>query len=215
MVRTTVGALLGMTLLAACGSNGLQTTSASGGASSGTTPSSQDSASSSPSSAASLSSSPSSAASPSRAPSSGPPICALSGLTVGTRIPPGSGAAGSRYVLLTFRNATSKTCVLDGHPGVSFVGKGNGTQLGDPAARRSPGTRRVELEPGHTTTALLQIVAAGNYDPQECAPTTSDGFRVYPPDSRSSAFVPFRTKACQHSLGSQHQLTVSAVGQAR
>lgn len=101
---------------------------------------------------------------------------------------------------------------MAGHPGVSFVGKRNGTQLGAPAARTTTLTPRVLLRSHQATTALLRITDAGNYDPEQCAPTTSDGFRVYPPDSRTAAFVPFSTQACQRSLGTEHQLTVSAVG---
>lgn len=134
---------------------------------------------------------------------------------MGTRIPDGSGAAGTQYVLLTFRNTASSTCVLDGHPGVSFVGKGNGTQLGTPAQRMSSSTKRVVLKPGNTTTALLGISEAGNYDAKQCAPTTADGLRVYPPDSKTAVFVKFKTQACQRSLESGSQLSVSAVGNSR
>lgn len=97
---------------------------------------------------------------------------------------------------------------------MSFVGKGNGTQLGDPAQRMSSSTKRVVLKPGGTTTALVRIGEAGNYDAKECAPTTADGLRVYPPGSRTSVYVPFKVEACQRSLESGPQMSVSAVGRS-
>lgn len=125
----------------------------------------------------------------------------------------GGGAAGSNYVLLTFKNRSGSTCTLYGYPGVSFVGKDNGTQLGVPAVRNRSGTpTNVKLVSGATTTALLQIANAGNYDAKQCAPTTADGFRVYPPGSRTSAYVAFPAQACQRDPGSSKQLSVSPVG---
>jgi Protein of unknown function (DUF4232) len=138
-------------------------------------------------------------------------MCGPGDLAVGLRTPRGGGTAGSQYELLTFRNTSTSTCTMNGHPGVSFVGMGNGTQLGAPAARTGA-IHTVRLAPGMTATALLQVVDAGNYDPAQCAPTTSDGLRVYPPDWRVSVFVPFRTQACQRDPGTSPQLTVSAVG---
>jgi len=144
-------------------------------------------------------------------PAAGATGCGPGSLVVGLRAPRGGGTAGSQYELLTFRNVSHATCTMDGHPGVSFVGFGNGTQLGSPAAPTGP-VRTVRLAPGETGTALLQVVDAGNFDPSQCAPTTSDGLRVYPPDWRVSAFVQFRTEACQRDPGTGPQLSVSAVG---
>ena len=137
-------------------------------------------------------------------------MCGPGDLAVGLRTPRGGGTAGSQYELLTFRNTSATTCTMNGHPGVSFVGMENGTQLGVPAARTGA-VHTVRLAPGMSATALLQVVDAGNYDPAQCAPTTSDGLRVYPPDWRVSVFVPFRTQACQRDPGTSPQLTVSAV----
>ncbi len=140
-------------------------------------------------------------------------VCGVSDLTVSERPQRGGGTAGSVYVLLDFRNSSQRTCTLDGHPGVSFVGHGDGTQLGEPASRTG-GTTSVRLAPGRSTTALLKITDAGNYPAEQCAPTTADGLRIYPPDSRASTFVDLRTQACQRSLGDRHQMTVTAVGKA-
>lgn len=150
-----------------------------------------------------------STASPTPAPASSA-TCGPGELAVGLRTSRGGAAAGSRYELLTFRNTSTSTCTVDGHPGVSFVGGGNGTQLGV-AAEQAGAAHVVRLAPGTSATALLRIANAYNYDAASCAPTTSDGFRVYPPDWRVSVFVPFRTDACQRDPGTGPQLLVSAV----
>lgn len=208
-------------LLAACGGNGLDveaTGTPSPAATSSPSPS-PSTATPSPAPAASAgSASPPASASPAPAsttsPAATPPTCRAGGLQVGERSPAGGGAAGSNYLLLAFRNTSSSTCVLDGHPGVSFVGGGDGSQVGA-AADRTGGVQRVVLQPGATTSSLLRVVDPGVYDADTCAPTTADGFRVYPPDSRASVFVAFRTTACQGTdLPDGSQLTVSAVGDA-
>jgi hypothetical protein len=114
-------------------------------------------------------------------------------------------------VLITFTDKAPRACTIYGFPGVSFVGFQNGTQLGRPAVRdRSSTPRTVRLAPGDTESALVQIAEAGNFGPERCQPTTSDGFRVYPPDSYSAAYVPFKTSACQGKKIAQ--LTVYPVG---
>lgn len=224
----TVAALLGLGLLGGCGSNGvraepdanpsLTTPSATVGGS-GTSGVSDDSGDSGSAGAGASSGSGSGSEAPSTVAgeagtTSGPGVCGVSDLDVSVQPEQGGGSAGSVYMLLDFRNTSSRACTLDGHPGVSFVGHGDGSQLGDPAARTG-GTTRVRLAPGHSTTALLRISQAGNYPAEQCAPTTADGLRIYPPDSRASTFVKLRTQACQRSMGDQRQLTVTAVGQSR
>jgi hypothetical protein len=102
----------------------------------------------------------------------------------------GGGAAGSVEVTLVLTNNGSTECSLQGWPGVSFVGDGNGTQLGKPAEfDRSKPHPTVVLKPGGTAVAPLKIVQAGNYDESACQPKPADGFRVYPPGSTASLFV--------------------------
>jgi hypothetical protein len=98
-----------------------------------------------------------------------------------------------------------------GYAGVSFVGQHNGTQLGKAATRQSSqSARRIRLDAGEKTSELLQIVNAGNFPAKQCAPTTADGFRIYPPASLTAAFVPFKTTACQGK--GVAQLSVYPVG---
>ena len=146
-----------------------------------------------------------------RRPASPPRRCTLAQLDVGATVPSGAGAAGSTALLLTFRDTADVACVLDGFPGVSFVGGGDGTQLGV-SARRTGAAQTVTLEPGRTTTALVRVADAGSYPETSCDPTAADGLRVYPPGSTEAAFVRYPTKACRGSTGDSPQLTVASVG---
>lgn len=115
--------------------------------------------------------------------------CATSDLT-GSIGQGGGGAAGSVEVTLVLTNHGSSQCSLQGWPGVSFVGDGNGTQLGNPATfDRSTPHATVVLQPGGTAQAALKITQALNYPDADCKPKKADGFRVYPPGSTDSLFV--------------------------
>jgi hypothetical protein len=102
----------------------------------------------------------------------------------------GGGAAGHTGVRIEFTNTSSQSCSMHGYPGVSFVGDGNGTQIGAPA-RRDPGLPepQLTLAPGGAAYAALLIANAQNYDAATCQPTPTDGFRVYPPNSTTALFV--------------------------
>lgn len=102
----------------------------------------------------------------------------------------GGGAAGSVEVTLVLTNTGTTPCALQGWPGVSFVGDGNGTQLGKAADfDRSTPHPTVNLAPGGTATAPLKIAQALNYSTSDCQPKPADGFRVYPPGSKESLFI--------------------------
>jgi hypothetical protein len=102
---------------------------------------------------------------------------------------------------LVLTNKGTTTCTLQGFPGVSFVGNGNGTQLGAPAEfdQGSPhGT--VTLAPGTSAHAALKIAEAGNYDAATCQPKAADGLRVYPPGETHALFVAATgLTACQNA----------------
>jgi hypothetical protein len=115
--------------------------------------------------------------------------CDTSNLS-GTIAAGGGGAAGSVEVTLVLTNNGSSECSLQGWPGVSFVGDGNGTQLGKAADfDRSTAHSTVTLAPGGTAQAPLKITQALNYPTADCTPQQADGFRVYPPGSTESLFV--------------------------
>jgi hypothetical protein len=103
----------------------------------------------------------------------------------------GGGAAGSYGVAIILTNAGQRSCTLQGWPGVSFVGDGNGTQIGASAVLdRSSSHESLTLAPGDEVQTIVQIAQTGVYDPAECRPQATDGFRVYPPGSLESIFVP-------------------------
>ncbi|MEN2736783.1 DUF4232 domain-containing protein [Microbacterium sp. X-17] len=115
--------------------------------------------------------------------------CATSNLT-GAIGKGGGGAAGSVEVTIVLTNTGSTQCSLQGWPGVSFVGDGNGTQLGNAAQfDRTTPHDTVVLQPGGTAQAPLKITQALNYPDADCKPKPADGFRVYPPGSTESLFV--------------------------
>ena len=127
-----------------------------------------------------------------------PPPCSTAGLAVSLQ---GSqGAAGSSFSHLVLTNTTSHPCSTGGFAGVSYVGHGNGTQLGAPAERVSADqSRLLVLPPGGDVAAILRQADAGNYPAGQCHPTHADGLRVYPPNQTASAFVRQPTLACAKS----------------
>ncbi|MHA7984675.1 DUF4232 domain-containing protein [Rathayibacter sp. CAU 1779] len=139
------------------------------------------------------------------------PTCSVDDLSITLGTP--SGAAGSEYLPIDFTNTSSKACELHGFPGVSFVGNGNGTQLGAPADWDTSQTIvQNTLQPGSAVVSNLKIAQARNYDSSECQPLKADGLRIYPPHSTKSAFVQASNlTACQNA--NVHLLTViSPVG---
>jgi hypothetical protein len=117
-------------------------------------------------------------------------LCLTSQLTAS--LGPGAGAAaGHTYPFLVLTNKGTTECSVTGYPGVSFVGDGNGTQLGAAATREAPGVPVIPLTlaPGASAHSQLSIATAANYDATTCRPKTADGLRVYPPDQTTSLFV--------------------------
>ena len=125
----------------------------------------------------------------------------------------GGGAAGSYGVAIILTNSGQRSCTLQGWPGVSFVGDGDGTQIGASAALdRSTPHESHTLAPGGEVQTIVQIAQAANYPADECSPQATDGFRVYPPGSLESIFVGASGSsfdACSNPA--VQQMTVSAL----
>lgn len=144
---------------------------------------------------------------------SDPPVrtCTVNDLRASMRVH--DGAAGTSRYILTFRNASSTPCKLDGHPGVSAVGGGNGTQIGASAKRTSEPTSPKVLIPNGTTTAWVDAVNIGDDGGPlgaTCRAVKADGWRIYPPDSTKAMFVAQKGMyACANPK--VHWLTVSVV----
>lgn len=103
----------------------------------------------------------------------------------------GSGSGMSQqHVALVLTNTSSTACTLQGWPGVSFVGDSNGTQLGAAATLNRGSTHAtITLQPKSAAQAYLDVQAAAVYDQSECKPVKADGYRVYPPGSKTSLFI--------------------------
>ncbi|GAA0964347.1 DUF4232 domain-containing protein [Frigoribacterium faeni] len=122
----------------------------------------------------------------------------------------GGGAAGSVEIAIVLTNTGATSCTLQGWPGVSFVGGGDGTQIGASAKQDAASPHEtVTLAPGGAARASLRVTQALNYSNAECAPRDADGFRVYPPGETESLFVESAQVAC--SSESVELLTVGAL----
>lgn len=125
----------------------------------------------------------------------------------------GDAGAGSIGYELVFTNGGTTECVLAGAPGVSVVGDGDGTQIGEAATQdETSDPTPVTLAPGGTATAELRAVnieGGGGALGDACPTTTGDGYRVFPPHSFNSIFIDSPgVPAC---TGTTPWLTVSVV----
>ena len=137
---------------------------------------------------------------PSAASAASTPACTNADLHVSFHL--SGAAAGSLYGRMRYQNVSGHACRTGGYGGLSFVGHGDGRQVGAPAGREA-GTpvRSFVLRPGQRATSRVQIAQTANYDKRDCRPTKVDGFRVYVPNSYVSQFVAYRTTACAKDLG--------------
>lgn len=111
----------------------------------------------------------------------------------------GGASAGSLHYRVLIINTGGATCALRGTPGVSVVGDGNGTQLGEAAKRIQTGVQTLTLQAGDTVAAPLTIVdIETNGGPLEgCTVQKGDGYRVTPPHStRSFVYEDSTAVAC-------------------
>lgn len=119
------------------------------------------------------------------------------GMLSGSTDSAGGGAAGHLEMRILVKNTSNQPCFMDGYPGVSLVGKGNGTQLGAAAERNpaQPSAGQVTLAPGASAQAALRYTQAGNYQ-SACSQTAADGLRVYPPGATDALYIPQPLTAC-------------------
>ena len=122
--------------------------------------------------------------------------CTVGSLKITYADDAGGAGAGSVVGALTFTNTGSAACTLAGFPGVSYVGGGNGTQVGQAATRTDDAVKTKTLAPGARVEAALRRTQPRNYG-DVCRQAEVDGFRVFPPGSTASAFVAFPTTGCK------------------
>lgn len=104
----------------------------------------------------------------------------------------GDSGAGSTGYRIRFQNSSGSPCRIDGYPGVSAVGKGNGSELGKPADRVSQKAAPAVLIPNGSAYATLQAVNIGsNGGPlgSSCKVGDADGWRIYPPNETHAVYV--------------------------
>ncbi|MCS7480518.1 DUF4232 domain-containing protein [Umezawaea endophytica] len=206
LITTAVTACAGVALLAACGSapessagaptpsnaaitpsTGASTPAATGTSTSGTAPSTQGAEK-----------------------DAGACTSAELAVTLG----PSQGQNGMQKADTTFTltNKGTRSCTLDGFPGVSFVTGDNGTQVGEPARRNEAPTQLVTLAPGAGAATFLLVTNAGAYSEAECAPVDVRGLRIYPPGETAALFLEDATRTCSTAPQGSSLLTVGPVG---
>lgn len=110
----------------------------------------------------------------------------------------GDAATSHTYGRIVLTNTSSKPCWIRGYGGLSYVGDGDGTQIGA-AADRMPSKRPTTvLYSGDKVRSLVVETSAAPYPPKKCKPAHVDGFRVYVPDAKKSQYVPHPTTGCRN-----------------
>jgi hypothetical protein len=122
----------------------------------------------------------------------------------------GDAAAGTVYRPLVFTNAGTRSCVIQGFPGVSYVTGDDGHQVGPAAVRIGTKGGAIELKPGAKAQAPVGFTQVRNYDAAVCKPTAVRGLRVYPPQETASMFVPLEGTGCAGNPPGR-QLTVKTI----
>jgi hypothetical protein len=108
--------------------------------------------------------------------------------------------AGHSYGWIVLRNTSGHTCSTGGYGGVSYVGDGNGTQIGAPAVRtNAQAVKTFVLAPGQRLRSPLDEVNGLNFPKGRCHPTHVDGFRVYVPNATASQYVVHPHVGCRNA----------------
>ncbi len=118
--------------------------------------------------------------------------------------------AGTAHRNLIFTNKGSRTCTIQGFPGVSYVTGDDGRQVGPAAFRTGEKGPVITLKPGASAFSDIGFVQVRNYDPAVCKPTEVRGLRVYPPHEYDSMFIESPGTGCAGTPPG-HQLTVRTV----
>ena len=107
--------------------------------------------------------------------------------------------AGHRYGRLILTNTSSTRCRTGGYGGLSYVGDGDGTQIGA-AATRDPGkVRSYVVRPGQRLVSHVDATVAADYPRKRCHPAHVDGFRVFVPNATASQYVVHATRGCRNA----------------
>lgn len=102
------------------------------------------------------------------------------------------------YWKLVLKNVSTHACRTGGFGGLSFVGHGNGTQVGA-AADRVGTSQSYVVQPGQRLSSAVSQTSTGPYDRSYCRPVHVDGFRVYVPNATRSQFIAKAGTACSNT----------------
>jgi hypothetical protein len=108
----------------------------------------------------------------------------------------GDAATSHVFGRIVLRNTSEQTCWIRGYGGLSYVGGGDGKQVGAAADRTASDKPKVVLAPGDKVRSAVVETSTGPYSKKECQPTPVDGFRVYLPDETRSQFIEHETTGC-------------------
>jgi hypothetical protein len=108
-------------------------------------------------------------------------------------------ATSHRFGRIRLTNVSNHACHTAGYGGVSYVGGGNGTQIGRAADRDAGTVRTIVLQPGQRVVSDISETVAGVFSHAKCRPAAVDGFRVYVPNATKSQFIAHRTTGCRNT----------------
>ena len=111
----------------------------------------------------------------------------------------GDAATSHVYGRIVLTNTSDSPCWVKGYGGLSYVGHGDGTQIGAAADRTGSRRPKTVLRPGDKVRSRVVETSTGPYPTKECKPRKVDGFRVYLPDETRSRFIAHETTGCANS----------------
>ena len=123
-----------------------------------------------------------------------PSACTPGDVSVSYRVT--DAGAGQRFGKLVVTNTSGSACSIRGYGGLSYVGGGDGTQIGASATRSAGTVRTVVLSRGEKAVSEVQESVSKNYSVGACQPRKVDGLRVYVPGATASKYVAHLTTGC-------------------
>ena len=109
----------------------------------------------------------------------------------------GDAAMSHQYGWIVLKNESDHACSVRGYGGLSYVGHGDGTQIGSAAKRTKSRVRTIVVGAGERVRSRVVETSWGPYAGR-CRRAHVDGFRVYVPDETRSQFVKHPTVGCRN-----------------
>ncbi|MGY2700481.1 DUF4232 domain-containing protein [Nocardioides sp. HB32] len=103
------------------------------------------------------------------------------------------------YGRIVLTNRSDHACTVRGYGGLSYVGGGDGTQIGAAADRAKSRVRTVVMHAGGKVVSAVTATDTSPFPRHRCRPAHVDGFRVYLPDETRSQYVAHPTTGCRNT----------------